>query len=402
MPKRRANGEGTIYERKDGRWCAEYIDKSYKRRTLYGKSQQEVKNKLKESIRQMDAGMNMDKNKITLAAWLVEWLEVYSKPTVRPNTYSNNYCVVHRHIIPAFPRVLLKDLRADMLQKFFNEKTVGGRLDSKPGALSVGTLKRLRGLLITALDTAVNIDIISRNPARKIKLPNLTKTQVEVLTLEEQEKLESAALQHDNPLAFCVVLALYTGLRIGELLALKLADIDLQGKEIHVNRTIYRAVIPNEATQIIIGEPKTEAGKRTIPLPDFMIDLLSAFIEKRNYIISIMKDYWGESWEDNGFLFVSMLGTTPDKRSIWSLYQRILRDAGIKKVKFHALRHTFATRCVEAGFDIRTLADVLGHADVKMTLNTYTHVLPDHKRNNMNKLTPLFQSKLPSKQPYKD
>lgn len=126
MAKRRANGEGSIYKRKDGKWAAQYTDNMGKRRTLYGKTQQEVRQKMKEAMEQSDSGLLMDKDKMTFCDWMKEWLEQYANPTVRAATYANYYSILNQHVLPAFPKVLLKDLRADMLQKYFNKKRLTG------------------------------------------------------------------------------------------------------------------------------------------------------------------------------------------------------------------------------------------------------------------------------------
>ena len=134
MPKRRANGEGSIYVQKKDKngkavlWAAAYTDNAGERRTVYGKTQQEVKNKLKGAIRESDSGLSMDKSKITFADWMVEWLELFHKPIAQAKTYALYYSLIHSHIVPAFPDVLLKDLRADRLQKFFNALPQDGLL----------------------------------------------------------------------------------------------------------------------------------------------------------------------------------------------------------------------------------------------------------------------------------
>ena len=131
MPQKRAHGEGTLFQRKDGRWVAEFTDNAGKRRLFYGKTQREALIKMKNAIRESDEGLLLDKSKILFVDWMKEWLEVYSKPNVRKTTYASYYNFVMNHIVPAFPSVPLKDLRADMLQKFINEKAVKGRVDKK-------------------------------------------------------------------------------------------------------------------------------------------------------------------------------------------------------------------------------------------------------------------------------
>lgn len=401
MPKRRANGEGSIYQRKDGLWAATYTDNAGKRRTLYGKTQQIVLKKLKEAIKQSDQGIKADKSKMKFADWMEEWLEDYAKLAVRPGTFGAYYRDIHRHVIPAFPNVLLKDLTADMLQKFFREKLEGGRLDRKQGGSSVRHLSHIRSRIHTALDQAVENGYIPVNVVRHTKLPKFPKPEVQILTVDEQKRLEAVALTDDNPLSFGIILDLYTGLRVGELAALKISDIDFHKKEIRVRRTVSRNQIPEHKGQkLFYNEPKTEKSNRTIPLPDFIMELLKRYVDERNKRVELMDGHWwgwkdeesAKAWVDEGFLFISRAGVTPEKQTFNSLLNKLLKKCGVDHIKFHALRHTFATRCLEMGFDIKTLADILGHSDAKMTLNIYTHALDEQKRSNMDKLSALFNS----------
>lgn len=397
MAKRRANGEGSIFQRKDGLWAAQYTDNTGKKRTLYGKTQQIVKNKLKEAIRESDSGMMVDKNKITFNAWMKEWLEVYVKPTRRKNTYAGYYCRIHDHIIPAFPKVLLKDVRTDMLQKFINEKGTGGRIDGKEGGLSTSVLHSMKMIISSALRQAEDNNLISINPAKKIKMPRKVRKDVSMLTREEQKKLEGSVMDSTSSISFAILLDLYTGLRLGELVALKLEDIDLAKKELRVRRSRSTVQISGTGkTEIIESEPKTAKGKRVIPLNDRIVKLLDKYIEERNATVEVMRSHWkslgSTVWKDDGYLFLTRYGTVPEHTTMRDTLNRLLAKAEVKHIKFHALRHTFATRCIESGFDIRTLADILGHSDVSMTLNVYSHAMADHKRSNMEKLTMLFDS----------
>lgn len=407
MAKRRANGEGSIFKRKDGLWAAQYTDNTGKKRTLYGKTQQIAKDKLKEAIRQSDDGMNMDKDKITFAAWLLEWLEVYSKPTTRKGTYAVHYNHIVNHLIPAFPKVLLKDLRADMLQKFYNQKHKTGKLrnsirinpfgETPSKGLSVCMLDNINKTVSAALNQAVENQIIAVNVAKRVKLPQETPRERQVLTPDEQAKLERLILQSDHPIAFAIYLDLYTGLRVGELLALKAEDINFNTKELYVRRSIKRVHIPeSKKTELVIEAPKTPKSIRTIPLPDFLVDKLRAYIDRIEkervslHDIEIPPEQSG--WIDEGFLFFSTYGKPYESTHARRVLDKFLDYAGIEHINFHALRHTFATRAIESGFDVKSLSEILGHTDAKMTLNTYTHSLADQKRASMEKLSLLAES----------
>jgi len=274
---KRADGEGTMYKRKDGLWCAEYTDAIGKRRYVYGKTQRVVKEKLKGGIREADAGINVDGARLTVAKWFVEWLAVYAKPHIQPATYANYHRSVHMRIVPRFANVMLKDLRPDMLQRFINDMAEGGKLESVNGNTSgeyapsgkpMGprTLQHLKSVLSMAMCKAADLGYVARNPVTSVKLPRVQKNEVQILTIDDQRKLETALMNHRNHLAFALLLDLYTGLRAGELIALKWEDIDLDKAELHVRRSRSHIQVPGQGGVTITKGPKTASGMRTIPL----------------------------------------------------------------------------------------------------------------------------------------
>ena len=285
MPKKnRSKGEGTIFQRKDGRWQAAYFDNAGKRRTLYGKTEKEALTKMKNAIRDSDDGMAMDKNKILFVDWIREWLEVYCKPTVRPNTYAWRYRHLNDYVIPAFPKTLLKDLRPDMLQKFFNRLAVDGSIKKtdEPSGLGQQTIKGIKILLVGVLKQAVENGIILNNPAQKAKLPPVEKKEIRILSIDEQKRLEAVLLESERPIYFAIYLTLYTGMRCGEVTGLRVSDVDLDRGEIHIRRSIGRTKIPETGkTELIIGNAKTTKGERIIPLPSFIGSVRKLLNEKR-------------------------------------------------------------------------------------------------------------------------
>jgi len=169
MPKRRANGEGTIFQRKDGRWVSQYTDiATGKQKSIHGKTQQEVKYKLKNALNDMENGINLDKSNMPFVEWIWEWLEVYSKPRVRESTYANYYYIIKIHVEPFFPRVLLRDITCDMLQRFYNEKLINGRKDGAGRGISVKSVDNIMMVISCALKRAVLNGMIYTNEASKI------------------------------------------------------------------------------------------------------------------------------------------------------------------------------------------------------------------------------------------
>jgi len=411
MPKRRGDGEGTIVQRKDkdgkklNLWQAQFTDFTGKRRTVYGKTEKETLKKMREAQGNSDMGVSMDDNKVVFSDWISRWLEVYSRPNVKESTYSNYYILVHRHIVPAFAGAVLKDIKPATIQKFINDKSVGGRMDkvkdpdtgelvNKSGGLSKASLVQMRMLIFLSLKAAIDNGLILKNPAENINLPKSKAEDVQILSVEEQKRLEEVLIDDDNPLSFCILLSLYTGMRVGELTALRVSDINLDEKELHVRQSAKRVYVRGDGkektkTQILFSDPKTEKSKRTIPLPDFIVDMLKKFIAERDGYAGVLADCYPD-WVDEGYMFITRYGDIQEQTNIRRIFRRRLAKAELKPIKLHALRHTFASRCLEAGFDVKSLSDILGHTDIKMTLKVYTHSLQEQKRKNMERLQPLY------------
>lgn len=401
MPKRRANGEGSIYKRRDGTWAAQFIDFTGKKKYFYGRTQREVKEKLKNAIRQSDDGFEMDAGKITLTEWAVQWLETYAKPVIKAKTYFSYHVTIYQHIIPAFPNVLLKNIREDMLQKYLN-KELEHRNDDKPGGYSRDTVLLSKLRLFSMLEKAVDLGMIPRNPAKHLSLPPISFNEKTILTKEQQKCLEQVMIEeveynYDIVMYF---LMLYGGLRSGEASALKISDIDFERKELTIRRTLSRIPMQDNGSPILVGTPKTKKSNRTIPLPEFVIGLLRFAIKEREERINALADKWSEDevhnpvWIEHEYLFLTMHGNVVDGSVVGRILHRLERKAEVEPyVTPHGLRHTFATRWIEAGFDVKSLADIMGHADVKMTLNIYTHSLPEQKRSSMNDLADILFNK---------
>lgn len=397
MAKKRANGEGTIRQRKDGRWEGLYTV-NYKRKSVYGKTQEDIRKKLNKILNEIDTGMYTEKSNITLSAWLDEWLEVYAKPSIRISTYGSYEGFIRNHIKPEIGKIKLTSLRPDMLQKFFNQKLISGRCDkvidnktkklvSKKGGLSEKTIKNMYNMVHSALKQAHKNGLVYRNVSELITLPKQRKNEMHVLTLDEQRALQNA-IQGER-LGVGILLSLFTGIRLGELLGLKFQDIDFETKTISIRRTLNRLKVfdnPHKKTEIVIGEPKTANAQRVIPLQDFLIPILKE--HKLNIIRERLKV--ANLYKNNDFVICNEFGKYIEPRTYQDFFKKMLKRAEVNNTNFHTLRHTFATRALENGFDVKVLADILGHADASTTLNKYAHALPDHKKNSMEKLSCLY------------
>lgn len=398
MAKKRANGEGTIRQRKDGRWEGLYTV-NYKRKSVYGKTQAEVRKKLNEVLNDINNGMYIENTNITLGAWLDEWLEVYAKPSVKLSTYGSYEGYIRNHIKPEIGKVKLSALRADILQKFINQKLKNGRCDkfkdintnklvTRKGGLSEKTIKNMYNMMHSALKQAYKNGLVNQNVSELITLPKQKRNEMRVLSLEEQKALQSAV--QDERLGIGIILSLFTGIRLGELLGLKFEDIDFENKTITIRRTLNRLKVydnSDKKTDIIIGEPKTNKAKRIIPLQEFLIPLLKA--HRTRMLTEQIKV--GNLYKNDSFVMCNEFGKHLEPTTYQNFFKKMLKKAGVEDTNFHTLRHTFATRALENGFDVKVLADILGHADASTTLNKYAHALPDHKKISMEKLSCLYE-----------
>lgn len=405
--KKNANGEGSIVQRKDGRFMARYTYQG-SRKTVYGKSEAEVNRKLRRILVEIENGTYIPDSKLTVAGYLRDWVEMMS-PTLKIRTYTSYNGYVEKHIIPALGEKRLKDLKKQDLQKFFNAKMVGGRLDGKPGGLSNKTLTNIYTMFSEALTAAVENDppLIKYNPIIGIRLGKQVKKEMRVLDEAEQMALQRAAQQFTSPQAFGIIVDLYTGMRIGELLALTWEDVDVKEKVIHVRHTVARVEniekgrqpTPNgkmkslpqsktdHKTKVVIDVPKSACSVREIAILDELWSELMKYKEKQMEWARLL----GRSWSEKDFLFSNLSGGIIEPRTYEDLFMKTCKMAGVKGATFHTLRHTFATRALECGMEIATLSKTLGHSNVSTTLNIYCHAIPSRKAENMRKMAYIYK-----------
>lgn len=408
-----ANGAGGIRRRPDGRYEARLVvgyqdNGKPKRISIYGLTEKEVRRKLNEVKHELDNGTYCDKDNITFTDWMLKWLEIYAKPGIKPSTYTSYKTYINGHIAPYFRNMKLQELQPDRLQQFLNYKSTDGRLDGKEGGNSAKTVLNIKNMIHAALKQACINGLISRNIAELVKTPKQQKKEMRVLTIEEQTALIAAA--RNDRYGIPIILALYSGMRVGEVLALKDEDLQLDGDNpvIHVRSSMkreYKDGISSGSgecfgdrdenkTVLVRSSPKTYTSIRDIPLIPEAVEILKLQLE----YVAEDKERAGMAFTDYGFVFSNPLGQPFDQRTYADSFNRIVKAAGIDKtiqlgtndvsVGFHTLRHTFATRAVENGMDILVLSKILGHAQASTTLNKYGHVLADYLRSSMEKIRP--------------
>lgn len=303
--------------------------------------------------------------------WLLDWLENYVKPSAKIRTYERYYQICALHIIPALGNYKLADISVMELQKFITTLLTNGNQKTGKG-LSANFVNTVISVLQNSLKTAYLIGLTPEYVANKIKRPKIVEKQVDCFTIGEQKKIEQYVLHSPKDKLFGIVLCLYTGLRIGELLALTWKDIDFGKGLLFVTKTCHDG---NDGCNHIriIDSPKNAHSRRVIPLPKQILPYLKTLKKRSNceYIIA----------DGDKPVFV---------RSYQRTFELLLKKLCIAHKGFHSLRHTFATRALECGMDVKTLSELLGHKNATITLNRYAHSLLEHKTDMMNRLGKLL------------
>ena len=361
MGTRRTKGEGSIRKRKDGRWEGRYIaghdaDGNPIRKSVLSKTQSEVLRKLRRAIelsKVIDVGRAEE---FTVQTWVTTWFEVYSKPNIRESTQARYWNLIRCHIIPHLGHIKLSKLTSRDVQVMYNNLKHRGRI--KPSAklgkrLSASYIQGLHRMFHMCLQRAVKERLIPYNPSDDCILPKDEKKEIKCLKPEDAKKyLAEAERQGILPMFF---LEFCTGLRRGELVALLWTDLDMANKTI----SITKQGIDKEDGKIEVAALKTATSMRIIPIPQKAVDLLIAEHEKH---------------PDSPYMFPSPnTGEVYSPSYLYQLHIKILKNAGLKHIRFHDLRHTFAATALQNGVDIRTVSSMLGHADPAFTLRTYTH-----------------------------
>lgn len=296
--------------------------------------------------------------------WLNIWLENYIKPTAKLRTYESYKNIVHNKISGALAEKELGEISTLDIQQLVTKLLRDG--------IAASSINTIISVLQNSLQSAMMLGYLENNVVKNVKRPKITGKEVTCFTLYEQRKIECAILDDPRSKMFGIILCLYTGLRIGELLSLTWSDIDLQKCTLSVNRTCYDKQMEHGYKRIL-GEPKTTSSKRKIPLPTQLIPYLRKLkkSEKSKYVVSFH-------------------GQPIGMRSYQRSFALLLNKINVKHKCFHSLRHTFATRALECGMDVKTLSEILGHKSATITLNKYAHSLFEHKKNMMDRLGEIF------------
>lgn len=369
-----------IRKRADGRWEARIIcgydpGGKAKYRSIYGKTYLEAKEKKKQFIRsgpenpRMAYAAGQNGAQITVEQVMREWL-ASRRDDIKESTFAHYSSLLGTHILPELGRIPLSALTAEQIDAFLKKKLYAGRVDGT-GGLAPKTVADIRSVVLLGLEYARRQHYPCRAGTR-LFCPRTRQPAIRVLTRAEQAALERVLFTRLGPLELGILTALYGGLRIGEVCALQWCDVQFSSGTLWVHKTMLRiqeaAPEARQKTRILIDHPKTECSNRLVPMPSFLMDILKAHREAPEAYL--------------------LTGTTAylEPRMCLEKYKRVLKQAGLEDFTFHALRHTFATRCVEIGFDPKSLSEILGHANIQTTLQRYVHPSIELKKQQMERL----------------
>ncbi len=369
MAKRGEN----IYKRKDGRWEGRILKKDGKYQYFYAQTYKETKEKMrlflegkkyhemKQAIRGQDA-----------AGLFQNWINGEVMFRVKPSTYESYYYCINKHIIPFFNLERNKRMTEATILRFMQEL-------KENQELALSSKKKICMILKIALKDILKEKSNCLALIALIKLPVVQVKEVPIFSIKEQRIIERAVLKFGDSRAIGILFCFYTGLRLGELCALKWSDIDIDSATMSITKTVARVKdfsVTNGKSKLMVGSPKSSKSVRRIPLPEFLLDMLKEIRKSVMY-----KDFYIFSGNDEPI----------DPRTYQNFYRKILEKSDLPVRKFHAIRHTFATRALELGIDVKTLSEILGHSNVSITLNIYAHSLMEHKKTAIEKFNLLYK-----------
>jgi integrase len=369
MAKKRGNNEGSIYRRKNGTWAAQYTvwtAEGRKRRSVSGKTRADVSRKLTDAMADRNGGLLYDAGKLTIGEYLNRWLADSVRGTVKETTYANYAYITHKHISPALGCVKLKMLTPAHVRSFYGEKARTN--------LSAATVKKMHVVLRKALSQAVSDGLIPRNAADGVRPPRTSAPGEEIKPLGSEECATFLAASRGERLEALYLLAVHCGLREGELLALRWEDVYLNviKPAILVRRTLTRGV--DGHGWVVGASTKSGKGRRvrlTQQAASTLKDHRKRQLEERLRLAGL--------WQDQSLVFPNETGSLFNPSNLRNRsFKRIKARASVREdLRFHDLRHTCATLLLSEGVNVKVVSELLGHASITITLNTYSHVLPD-------------------------
>jgi len=366
--RKNPNGEGTIYQRKDGRFeAAVYVtttDGTRKRVRAYGATWEQVHQRLVELKAQEHRGIPVPAQSYTVAGYLDEWLEHVVRPIVRPTTYAKYETFVRLYLKPGLGSKRLSRLTPPDVRLFLGRQREAG--------VSPARVQAMHSVLRAALEHAMREDLVLRNVARLVRVPTPPRRAFVPWTV--QETLAFLAASKPDALAPAFVLLIALGLRRGEVLGLRWTDVDLDGRTLRIRQQLQRS-----EGRLQLVEVKTQRSNRALPLPWLCIRAL----KKRKSAQAADRIAAGPSWQDTGLVFTTHHGTAIEPRNLARSFHRISAVAGVPRIRVHDLRHMCSSFLAAQGVPARTIMEILGHSQIAVTMNVYTHVTSEEQRQAM-------------------
>lgn len=382
----RGPGEGSIYERKDGRWVAEMDvtapgDTKRRRVTRYGKTYDEALQKLREVQRDRDRGVPFDGERMSVGEFFTDWLQNIEQFNIRSSTYEQHALRLRCHILPGLGAKPLKELKHQHIQAFLNRKRQGG--------LAPGTVRNLRALISHGLEYAVKCNYVVRNEAALTEPPKEEPHEVAYLTPAETRALLEEVRGHRYEALVITLVSL--GLRWGEATALRWEDVDLRAGTLSVRHSLYTV-----GGKVTLGQPKTKKSKRTLKLPAIT---LAALQEQRKQQLarrpaeSPRKGRTSAKVRENAahnWVFTSLVNTPVGDERFRKELREWTAEAGLPTIRIHDLRHTAATLMLKQGIGVKVVSEILGHSSIRTTLDLYGHVLAEQRDEAAEKMNELL------------
>lgn len=399
---KRANGEGTIYKssyktktgKEKVRWIGQYYDKDGKRKPVTGKTEQEVKNKMEIIKEQLRNGTYVGEH-ITLGDWLKKWFyDFILGSKLKPTTIEGYENIIRIHFLTdKISKIRMVDFTAEDLQDFYNRKQESTQITLKSGkikekkGLAPKYIANIHAMLHQALNMAIIKHYAYANVCEQIKPPTVPKKKIQTFTVDELNRIIESAKKMEN--GSIILLDITTGMRVGEMLALKWKDIDLETGEVTINHTINKTKHIDKNYTFEKAMNKELSSKRIVNITNVKTDnsVRETYIE--GFMLDLLKEIKSTTTfnSDNDFIFCDSLGNYIPYENLRRDYKNILEDAGVKYRKPHTLRHTFGTLGVKNKVDYKTMARLMGHSGIQVFMDLYVHPDKEMKKNGLSAIT---------------
>ena len=363
--KKNAQGAGTIRKRTDGRWEARYtvgfdpVTGKQKQKSIYGKTQREVRERLAEITTELDNGTYIEPSKNTVGEWLDTWVGTYAQFSVKPYTLDAYQRICHNYLTPALGTLRLSELTAPHIQRFYNSLLMERGLSPK-------TVRNIHGVLHRALEQAMKLGMLRSNPTELCDLPKARRKEIRPM---EQDKI-GAFLQEikGSKYELLYLVTLFTGMRQGEVLGLTWDCVDFTHNTLYINKQLQK-------TKKVGGEyalaPTKNSRARVIIVAASVLALLKQQKSRQEQAQLLAGSGWDNRW---GLVFTNELGGHLSHFTVYKHFKEAVRAIGLDEERFHDLRHSYAVAAIESGDDIKTVQSNLGHATASFTLDVYGHV----------------------------